>query len=286
MRRLLTVLEMIKFQHTIFALPFAAIGAFYAARGVPTASQILWISAAMVTARTAAMVFNRIVDARHDAANPRTKERAIPKGLVSVRFAWGVLAASAALFVISVAMLKNRTVLLLAPVALAVTLGYSLTKRFTTLCHFVLGLSLAMAPIGAFLAVRPELDPFPLLMGAAVLFWVAGFDILYATQDVDFDRAARLKSVPAAVGVGRALAVARVCHALTVVALAAAIPVSGLGGWYTAGVAVIAMLLAYEHALVKEDDLARVNRAFFHVNAVVSVVLCAGGLADLFLRRG
>jgi 4-hydroxybenzoate polyprenyltransferase len=285
MRRLLTVLEMIKFQHTIFALPFAAIGAFYAARGVPTTAQILWITAAMVAARTAAMVFNRIVDARHDAANPRTKDRAIPKGLVSVPFAWGVLAVSAGLFVLAAAML-NRTVLLLAPVALAVTLGYSLTKRFTTLCHFILGLSLAMAPIGAFLAVRPELDPFPLLMGAAVLFWVAGFDILYATQDVDFDRAARLKSVPAAVGVGRALAVARVCHALTVTALAAAIPVSGLGGWYTAGVAVIAMLLAYEHALVKEDDLARVNRAFFHVNAVVSVVLCAGGLADLFLRRG
>jgi 4-hydroxybenzoate polyprenyltransferase len=275
---------MIKVQHTLFALPFAAVGAFYAARGVPTAASLCWITVAMVTARTAAMVFNRIADARFDAANPRTAGRAIPKGLVSVPFAWGVLLVSIALFVFSAAML-NRVTLLLSPVALLVTLGYSYTKRFTALCHLVLGLGLAMAPIGAWLAVRPELDAFPLLIGAAVLFWVAGFDILYACQDVDFDRRAGLRSVPAAVGVKRALRIAKVCHALTVVALALVLPACGIGGWYVAGLVAITMLLAYEHALVREDDLARVNRAFFHVNTIVSVVLATTALLELLRAR-
>ena len=282
-RRFLAVLEMIKFQHTIFALPFAAVGAAYAAEGVPEGWKILWITVAMVTARTAAMIFNRIVDAQFDAANPRTKERAIPKGLVSERFAWGVLVASVALFVFSTKML-NGIVFLLSPVALAVTLGYSYTKRFTALCHVVLGLGLAMAPVGAWLAVKPVLSAFPVLVGLAVMFWVAGFDILYATQDVDFDRRAGLRSIPAALGVKRALRIARACHAAMVASLAAVIPACGAGPWTVAALAFITVLLAYEHALVREDDLARVNRAFFHVNAAVSLALCAGALADLASR--
>lgn len=284
LRRVARLLEMIKFRHTIFALPFAAVGACYAAGGLPTPLQCFWLLLAMASARTAAMLFNRIVDARYDAANPRTRDRAIPRGTVTPRFAWGALAVSVALFVLAAAML-NRVVLALTPVALGVTLGYSYTKRFTSLSHFILGLSLAMAPIGAWLAIVPALSPFPLLIGAAVLFWVAGFDILYACQDVEFDRGAGLRSVPARFGVPAALGVARGCHALTVAALALAIPVAGLGGWYVAGVAAIAALLSYEHALVRPDDLKRVNRAFFHVNAVVSLTLGAAALIDLFAGR-
>jgi 4-hydroxybenzoate polyprenyltransferase len=282
-RRLGAVLEMIKFQHTVFALPFACVGAFYAAKGLPTGGQCLWLLLAMAGARTAAMVFNRIADARFDAANPRTAGRAIPKGLVSVPFAWGVFAAAAGAFVLAAGML-NGVVLALAPAALAVICGYSYTKRFTPLCHFVLGLSLAMAPIGAWLAVEPRLAPFPLLTGAGVFFWVAGFDILYACLDADFDRRTGLHSLPSRLGVPAALRVARGCHALAVVALAAVVPVEGLGGWYVAGVAAIAALLAFEHALVRADDLGRVNQAFFHVNAAVSLTLGAFATLELFLR--
>ena len=281
-RRLAALLEMIKFQHTVFALPFAAVGACYAAGGLPTLLQCLWLLLAMVGARTAAMTFNRIADARFDADNPRTRDRAIPRGSVTPRFAWGALAVSIALFLLSAAML-NLVVLGLAPLALGVTLGYSYTKRFTSLSHFVLGLSLAMAPVGAWLAITPTLAPFPLLIGAAVFFWVSGFDILYACQDVTFDRQVGLRSIPARLGIPRALSVARACHALTVAALALVVPAAGLGGWYVAGVAAIAALLSYEHALVRADDLTRVNRAFFHVNAVVSLTLGAAALIDLFV---
>jgi 4-hydroxybenzoate polyprenyltransferase len=280
--RILTVLEMIKFQHTIFALPFAVVGAALAARGWPDPLVCLWILACMVTARTAAMTFNRMVDARFDASNPRTAGRAIPRGLISMGFARGFLLVSLALFFASAAML-NLTVLLLSPLAAFVVLGYSMTKRFTPLCHFVLGLSLAMAPVGAWLAVSPAFDPLPFLIAAGVLFWVAGFDILYACEDADFDRSAGLKSVPAALGVPRALVVARVCHAVAIAAFAAPI-LLGLRGWYAFAVAAVAVLLVYEHAIVRADDLRRANRAFFHVNAVVSAVLAAGAIAELALR--
>jgi 4-hydroxybenzoate polyprenyltransferase len=278
-RRLATVLEMIKFQHTLFALPFAVVGAAYAARGCPPLPTCLWILGAMVGARSAAMTFNRIADARFDAANPRTEARAIPRGLVSIRFAAGFLAASLALFFASAAML-NTTVLLLSPVAAVVILGYSLTKRFTPLSHFVLGLSLALAPIGAWLAVRPELEAFPLLLGTGVLFWVAGFDILYACEDAAFDRSAGLKSVPAAIGVPAALRAARASHAAALAAFAAPLAL-GLRGWYAIAVAAVAVLLLYEHRLVRPDDLRRANRAFFHVNAVIGATLAAGAIAEL-----
>ncbi len=277
--RFVTVLEMIKFQHTIFALPFAVVGAAYAARGWPSLATCLWILGAMVGARSAAMTFNRIADARFDAANPRTAERAIPRGLVSTRFATGFLVASLALFFMSARML-NSTVLLLSPVAAVVILGYSFTKRFTALSHFILGLSLALAPIGAWLAVTPTLHPLPLFLGAGVLSWVAGFDILYACEDAAFDRSAGLKSIPAAVGIPAALKIARVCHAAALAAFAAPIAL-GLTGWYAWAVAAVAVLLLYEHALVRPDDLRRANRAFFHVNAIISATLAAGAIVEL-----
>jgi 4-hydroxybenzoate polyprenyltransferase len=278
-RRLLTVLEMIKIQHTLFALPFAVVGAAYAARGWPTLAQCLWILGAMVGARSAAMTFNRIVDAKFDAANPRTAGRAIPRGLVSMKFAAGFLAVSLALFFLSAAML-NRTVLLLSPIAAVVILGYSLTKRFTALSHFVLGLSLALAPIGAWLAIDPRVVHFPLLLGVGVLFWVAGFDILYACEDAEFDRSAGLKSAPAKLGIRNALWVARGCHAVALLAFAAPVALQ-LHGWYAAAVAAVALLLVYEHAIVRADDLRRANRAFFHVNAIIGVLLAAGAIAEL-----
>ena len=278
-RRLLTVLEMIKFQHTIFALPFAVVGAAYAAHGWPELVTCLWILGAMVGARSAAMTFNRIVDARFDAANPRTSGRAIPRGLISKRFATGFLLASLALFFLSAAML-NRTVLLLSPVAAVVILGYSLTKRFTELSHFVLGLSLALAPVGAWLAISPTLNALPLLWGAGVLFWVAGFDILYACEDSEFDRSMDLRSVPATLGIPGALWVSRGCHAIALLAFAAPLLLN-LRGWYAAAVGATALLMIYEHAIVRANDLRRANRAFFHVNAIISAVLATGALVEL-----
>lgn len=278
-RRLATVLEMIKFQHTIFALPFAVVGAAYAANGWPPLSKCLWILGAMVGARSAAMTFNRIADAQFDALNPRTANRALPRGLISTQFATGFLAGSLALFFLSCSML-NWTVLLLSPIAAAVILGYSFTKRFTMLSHFVLGLSLALAPIGASLGVEPTLHAFPLILGAGVLFWVAGFDILYSCEDATFDRETGLKSIPSALGIARALRTARACHAAALIAFAAPL-LMGLRGWYAGAVAAVALLLLYEHTLVRPDDLRRANRAFFQVNAIISITLAAGALAEL-----
>jgi len=282
-RTLAAFLEMIQVQHSLFALPWAFVGAFAAARGVPKADRIVWILIAMISARTAAMTFNRIADARIDAANPRTKERAIPKGLIPIPPAAGVTAIIIAVFALSAAML-NTLCLALAPVALAVLLGYSYTKRFTALCHFVLGLSLAMAPIGAWLGVRPVWSPLPLVLGTAVLFWIAGADILYACEDFEFDRAHGIRSVPAALGISRALVAARICHGVALTALVTAGIVGGLGFLWYVGVCAIGLLLVYEHWLVKPDDLRRVNRAFFHVNAVVSLAILAAFLGDLWQR--
>jgi 4-hydroxybenzoate polyprenyltransferase len=279
-----TVLEMIKVQHSVFALPWAFVAAFYAAGGLPPWPKVGWILLAMVSARSAAMAFNRVADAKLDAENPRTRARAIPAGKLSVAFTIGFTLLMAALLVLAAAML-NPLCLKLSPAALLVTTGYSYTKRFTALCHWALGLSLAIAPVGAWLAVAPERagEPFPYLLGTAVLFWIAGADILYACEDREFDVRKGLRSVPAALGIRGALVVARLSHVLSVAALVAAGVFARLGpGWHGTAAA-IALLLAYEHAIVKADDLRRVNRAFFHVNAVVSGVILAGGLLDLYL---
>lgn len=284
MRRILTLLEMIKFQHSVFALPFAVAAALAASGGKWLWGPFGWILLAMVSARSAAMAFNRWADAGLDAENPRTAGRAIPKGEVSLAGALAFTLVSAGLFVLAAAML-NRLTLWLSPVALAVVMFYSYTKRFTALCHFFLGLSLAIAPMGAWLGIRGAFDPLPLLLAAGVMFWTAGFDILYACQDVEFDRRKGLHSVPAALGVPAALRLAAGLHAVSVAAFAMPLVLCGFGAWYGAGVGAIALLLAYEHRLVRPDDLGKVNRAFFHVNAVVSVGIMAALLADLYARK-
>jgi 4-hydroxybenzoate polyprenyltransferase len=286
LRRIAAVLEMIKVQHSIFALPWAFVAAFYAAGGIPPWSKMGWILLAMVAARSSAMAFNRAADAKIDAENPRTRNRAIPAGKLTVPFTLGFATAMAGLLVFS-AWRLNPLCLKLSPIALAVTLGYSFTKRFTALCHFALGLSLAAAPIGAWLAVAPQRAdaPLPYLLGAAVMFWIAGADVLYACEDFEFDRAKRLHSVPAAVGVRAGLGISLGCHVVAVAALAAAGILAKLGIFWHATVGAIALLLAYEHAIVRPTDLRRVNQAFFHVNAIVSGVILAGGLLDLFARR-
>ena len=285
-----TTLEMIKIEHTLFALPFALLGALLAARGftatgLPNWWQALWITAAMVGARSAAMAFNRIADREYDAANPRTRTRAIPAGLLSVSFVWAFTLASAALFFVAAGAL-NRLTLALSPVALASVLLYSYTKRFTSLSHVVLGWCLSIAPTGAWVAVRGSLQsPVPLLLSLVVLLWTAGFDVLYACQDCDFDRASGLRSIPARVGLARALWVSRLLHAGAFAALVGLYFLTGLGWLALVGVAATGALLVYQHSLVRADDLSRLNAAFFTTNAFVSVILLATFGGAVFLTR-
>ncbi len=276
---------MIKIEHTLFALPFAFLGAVLAANGVPTGRQIFWIVAAMVGARSAAMAFNRIADRAFDARNPRTASRALPAGLLSVGFVWAFTIVSAALFLFAAAML-NRLTLILSPIALGSVLLYSFTKRWTQFSHIVLGWCLSLAPTGAWIAVRGEIgSPAPLLLSLVVLLWTAGFDILYACQDYDFDRREGLRSVPARFGIARALWIARGLHAAAFLSLLALYLVTGLGLMAFAGVIATGVLLVYQHRLVRADDLQRLNAAFFTTNAFVSVILLVTFGSAVFLHR-
>lgn len=276
---------MIKIEHTLFALPFAFLGAVLAARGLPTPWQLLWIVVAMVGARSAAMAFNRIADRSVDAKNPRTASRALPAGLLSVGFVWAFTLTSAALFLLAAAML-NRLTLILSPLALAWVLLYSLTKRWTQFSHLVLGACLSMAPTGAWIAVRGTIgDPAPLLLSLVVLLWTAGFDVLYACQDYDFDRREGLKSIPARVGIARALWIARALHALAFLTLVWLFVVTQLGPVAFGGVIAVGVLLVYQHRLVRAEDLSRLNAAFFTTNAFVSVILLATFGSAVFLHR-
>ena len=278
-----TTLEMIKWEHSVFALPFALCGAMLAAGGMPSPAQLGWIVLCMVAARSAAMAFNRLADAQIDAANPRTATRAIPAGLLSQRFVGLFVLASCAVFVLSAARL-NRLTLYLSPVALAVVLLYSYTKRFTRWSHLVLGFALGIAPAAAWIGVRGSLDPRILVLTAAVTFWVGGFDGLYACQDVDFDQANALNSVPQAFGIRRALVVARILHGLMLGLLLALVLLFGLGKFALVGVLVAGLLLAYEHSLVSAGDLSKLNAAFFTMNGVIAVVFFAFVAADLLWR--
>ncbi|RIK82640.1 MAG: 4-hydroxybenzoate octaprenyltransferase [Planctomycetota bacterium] len=301
-RRLRLILEMIRFSHTLFALPFALLAAAMAwaadaASDPPRPwrwQDLLGIVLCMVAARSAAMAINRLADRRTDAANPRTAGRHLPAGLLSAAsVATFAVACGAAFVAATLLFLPNRLPLYLSIPVLTVLAAYSYTKRFTSLSHFWLGLSLMLAPVSAWIAIRGEImlgyptDVLPaVVLGGAVLFWVAGFDIIYACQDVDFDRAAGLNSVPARLGVRRSLRLAALCHA-AMIGLLAALPAVAtqisLGWIYGAGIAAVAVLLIYEHALVRPDDLSRVNRAFFHVNAVISLGLLIIGVLDLWL---
>ncbi|MFN7171268.1 MAG: UbiA-like polyprenyltransferase [Fimbriimonadaceae bacterium] len=281
-----TYLEMIKIEHSVFALPFAMIGMMWAAAGWPGLWVFFWIVVAMVSCRSAAMAFNRIVDRDIDAINPRTRVRAIPAGLLSLRTANLYFLGSCAIFVLAAAML-NWVALALSPLALGITLLYSLTKRFTTLCHFVLGLSLGIAPVAAYIAVTGSLDglaPYLWLMGA-VTFWTAGFDILYSLQDEEFDRANRLRSLPQTLGKSRALAVSRICHGLTVAFLLMAGFSYGAGVFWVIGVVLVGLLLAWEQSLVKPNDLSRIDLAFFTLNGFVSIGLFVFALIDVLVRN-
>jgi len=276
-------LEMIKWEHSIFALPFALCGAMLAAGGVPTVHQVLWIVVAMVAARSAAMAFNRWADAAIDAANPRTSTRAMPAGHLSPAFVVTFVLVSSAVFVLAASQL-NRLALLLSPVALAVLLLYSYTKRFTRWSHLVLGFALGIAPSAAWIAVRGSLDPRILLLTAAVTFWVGGFDILYACQDYEFDRQAGLHSLPRYFGIHGALWIARSFHLIMVGFLVALLMVFALGKFALVGVGIVVLLLLYEHSLVKPNDLSRLNAAFFTMNGVISVLFFVFVAADLLTR--
>jgi 4-hydroxybenzoate polyprenyltransferase len=280
-----TTLEMIKIEHTLFALPFALLGAVLAARGVPTAWQIIWITVAMIGARSTAMAFNRIADRNYDARNPRTKMRAIPAGSLSVGFVWAFTVISATLFFVAAAML-NRLTLFLSPIALASIVLYSYTKRWTLLSHLVLGWCLAIAPTGAWIAVRGAIDsPIPLLLSLVVMFWTAGFDVLYACQDYEFDRREGLYSIPARFGIAGSLWISRVLHAGAFMALVALYFLTNLGTLAIIGVIATGALLVYQHTLVRANDLSRLNAAFFTTNAFVSVILFLTFGSAVFLRR-
>ena len=284
LHNLRVTLEMIKWEHSIFALPFALCGAMLAAGGLPTAHHLTWIVVAMVSARSAAMAFNRIADAALDAANPRTQARALPAGTLTSAFVATFVVASCAIFVLAAAQL-NHLSLVLSPVALAIVLLYSYTKRFTRWSHLVLGFSLGMAPAAAWIAVRGSLDARILWLTAAVTFWVGGFDVLYACQDYEFDRQSDLHSIPRYVGIRGALMVSRLFHTLMLVLLVALLFAFGLGKLAVAGLVAVALLLTYEHSLVQPTDLSKLNAAFFTMNGVISVVFFFFVAADLLLRR-
>lgn len=277
-------LEMIKFQHTVFALPFAFLAAFTVAGGVPAARTVLWILVAMAGARSAAMAFNRLIDAEIDTRNPRTRTRALPAGLVSRGFVLAFTVVSAAVFVLAAWQL-NRLAFLLSPLALAIVLGYSLTKRFTSLAHLVLGLSLAIAPIGAAIAVTGEWSWIVVPLAAGVMFWTAGFDVLYSMQDLEFDRGAGLHSIPARLGPSGALWLARAFHAITVALFVTFGVMGGFGLLFWIGLAAAIGLLLWQHSIVRVDDLSRIDAAFFTANGVLSIVLFVAGACDILLRR-
>jgi 4-hydroxybenzoate polyprenyltransferase len=279
-----TTLEMIKWEHSIFALPFALTGAVLAAGGWPRPAALGWIVVCMVSARSAAMAFNRLADWRLDAANPRTAMRALPAGALSGGFVTGFVVISAGIFLFAAAML-NRLTLELAPLALGVVLVYSYMKRVTRWSHLVLGLALGIAPSAAWIAVRGSLDPRIVVLTAAVLLWVAGFDVLYACQDFDHDRAAGLNSVPQAFGLAPAFWIARGMHLGMLALLLWLVPLFGLGWLAAIGVACVAGLLLYEHSLISPRDLRRMNAAFFTLNGVISVVFFGFFAAAVLLRR-
>ena len=282
-RNLRVTLEMIKWEHSIFALPFALCGAMLAAGGVPAWRQVAWIIVAMISARSAAMAFNRLADASIDAANPRTRTRALPTGMLSTSFVSTFVAVSSAVFVLAAWQL-NHLAVLLSPAALGILLLYSYTKRFTRWSHLVLGLALGIAPAAAWIAIRGSLDSRILLLTAAVMFWVGGFDVLYACQDYDFDTQAGLHSIPRYCGIANSLWIARAFHLLMLLLLVFAVISFGLGKVALTGIAVVAFLLAYEHSLVSKDDLSKLNAAFFTMNGVISVVFFAFVAADVLLR--
>ena len=285
-KRLRLTLEMIKFEHSVFALPFALTGALLAWRDEGFSREaiglkLVWIVIAMVAARSVAMAFNRVLDADIDAKNPRTKSRHLPAGLLSRRFAWGFIAGWAFIFVIAAREL-NPLCFKLAPLALAIPMFYSFTKRFTSLSHVVLGFSLGIAPSAAWIAMRGSFDPRILWLTAAVTLWTAGFDIIYACQDYAFDVQSGLFSIPKQFGIAGALWISRVLHLGMLICLIALVEAFAMGGFALAGVAAVAAMLLWEHRLVRADDLSRIDAAFFTMNGYISVIFFLFWAVDIF----
>src|SRR5580692_4562853 len=284
LHNLRVTLEMIKWEHSVFMLPFALCGAMLAANGLPSAHALAWIIVSMVTARSAAMAFNRLADASIDAANPRTQTRALPAGTLTPGFVITFVLVSCVLFIFAASQL-NRLSFILSPVALAVVLLYSYTKRFTRWSHLVLGFAMGIAPSAAWIAVRGSLDLRILLLTAAVTFWVGGFDVLYACQDFEFDQQAGLHSIPRYCGIGNSLWISRLFHFIMLGLLIALLIVFGMGKVAAVGVGVVILLLLYEHSLVKANDLSKLNAAFFTMNGIISVLFFVFVAGDLLLRK-
>lgn len=271
---------MVKIEHTIFALPFALMGAFFADRGLPRLAQIGWILLAMVGARSAAMAFNRVVDFPFDARNPRTANRALPRKQLTRGFVIAFIIVSSAIFMFAASQL-NRLSLELSPLALGIIFLYSYTKRFTWLTHLFLGISLACAPVGAWIAIRGSISPVPLILGLGVILWVAGFDVIYSCQDVEFDRQESIYSIPKRFGVAAALWISAIFHLTMLIILGFLFWREGLGTISFLGLVVVGLLLGYEHSLVRPTDLSRANTAFFTINGWISILLCATTMIDL-----
>lgn len=276
------ILEMIKFSHTVFALPFAVMSAFLAAGGMPSVRKLFWIVMCMVGARSAAMSFNRIVDAGYDAQNPRTSGRAIPAGKLTRAETAAFMLVMTGLFLFSAYML-SWLAFMLSPAALVVIFGYSYTKRFTDYSHFVLGLALGIAPVGAWIAIKEEFHPIALLLGLAVVLWTAGFDLIYACQDIESDRRTGLRSLSKRLGPTGALVLSAILHAAMIGVLIAILYAAQLGKVFFGGIFLVAALLAYEHSIVKPNDLSRIDAAFFNVNGAVSIILMALTIADIMI---
>ena len=280
LQKLKVTLQMITFEHTVFALPFALMAALLAGGGLPGIWETFWIITAMVGARSAAMTFNRIADLRFDRLNPRTQSRALPSGRLSMTFARSFTIVMSLLFVVSAGML-NRLCLYLSIPTLIVLFGYSYTKRFTLLSHLVLGFAIGLAPLGAWIAIRGQIALPPVLLGLAVMLWIGGFDLIYACQDTEFDRQSRLFSIPARWGAPRALRLSSLLHLATVVVLVGIARISAMGAVAYGGIAVVAAILYWEHRIVGPNDLSRVNMAFFTLNGYVSLLLLAAFAADI-----
>ena len=280
LKKIKILLEDIKIQHTVFALPFALMSAFIASNGVPPLDKLLWMILAMVGARSSAMSFNRIADVDYDRENPRTKERALPKGRIRKSYYIIFLILSVLLFIFSCIML-NRLALILSPAALLIVFFYSYTKRFTIFSHFFLGLSLSLAPIGAWVAIREEISIVSIVLGLAVIFWLAGLDIIYSCQDVEFDKSHGLFSFPAKLGIERALRLAALFHVIMMLFLFSLFFIGNLALLYLGGIILIAGLLYYEHSIVRPDDLSKVNVAFFNVNGIISIGLMLMTILDI-----
>lgn len=281
-RKTVHLLQMIKFEHSVFALPFAVSSALHA-NPEADLKPLGWILLAMISARSAAMAFNRIVDAAIDARNPRTQERHLPQRTIRHVEAWAFTLVMIGLFVLAAAML-NRTCLYCSPGVLFVLLGYSFTKRFTWLCHLVLGISLGLAPVGAWIGIKESIEPFPIVLGALVVFWVAGFDIIYSALDADFDRKEGLQSIPARFGIRGGLIISAVFHAICAGLLIALYFTKPLGALYLYIIVPIILLLAYQHVIVRPGDLGKANVAFFNVNVIVGLGVMAALLLPLYIR--